>query len=463
MRMRLALPTLLLVALAGCGQLESAADSTPASDVEAPRDAMRPNATLGDGLPQAISFVYKCPAGETHQTAAGVCVGSRATLLESRQEPYLAVHPTNPEIVAVAVNYGAYDRTSWLVGDAAVASEPLEISISEDAGATWRPSFPPSANQGKSAGQGDPTIRFDPVGNLHFSAMDGNKIVYARSMTLGRTWSKVHVLETEDLADRNWLTVGPDGHVFVSWQRPDLTQSLIAWSLDNGETFQVTSPGQLPCLTISAALAVGEHALFACSTDSKGTAVQLYRFNTATGDLSASQKLPVTGLYPMLTQFASGRLLVSTKEGDRDTQIATSDDGGISWTRRHSLRDLLTIDDEWQAFNRNWIASDPWGNIHVIVAGQIIEGDEYGFIESSMARMQEVKLAHAVLDADLAVILETPLVQGDVASPRRVPPSLGPPTIGDHFHGIDFSNTEGWMAWTWDRGIEFTRLDPVFG
>jgi hypothetical protein len=128
-----------------------------------------------------------------------------------------------------------------------------EYSLSRDNGETWTSAaFPPVP--GSSFTFGDPALAVAPNGTVYFSQLGedakGNFTVQVnRSTDGGITWSPGIVVAIDPGSDKEWIAVGPDGVVYVTWtsfQNDGSAQLRLAKSTDGGNTWHsrtIFAPG----------------------------------------------------------------------------------------------------------------------------------------------------------------------------------------------------------------------------
>lgn len=442
---------LLLATLAGC---------------VAPAPGTSGVAFLSQGAQEEAAFADRCPPGGSDDR--GVCVGHVVSPTDALAEPFVARHPTRPEVVAVGVNAFHSDRALTTgEGPTRVRAAQLDVYVTEDGGATWRrsrlPTLPalPGAVLPPVVGSvgafhvtGDPALVFEPGGRLHVSGIAmlgvnrGYDVFHARSDDLGRTWSEPTLLTTKPYMDRNWMALAPDGSVYVSWSDVFDHHAHVARTTDGGETWQQKRIER--CSTASQVVFAPD-PLLSCvlaPTPTRRTGVAVHRIDL---DANATQQvsfLPFRNArFPHLYPLDATRWALTLEDGadEPSTLLATSRDGGATWTTPTRLADLLGL--EGASFRALWGERGPGGAFHVVVG------------ENGRA---PARLLHAAFDPDATRVLSTlplPWLPGP-----STPPTAGPPHVGgDDFYGLAFAGEEGFLAWTQGRVIAFTYLEKTTG
>lgn len=169
--------------------------------------------SLGSSVSDAI-------VGDTTFQLAG-----NTTCYNPQNESNIVVNPTNSNNVATSANEYRIDGH--------------EVYASFDGGATWTNTILPgwtaaTGGQGVFARMtscGDPVVAFAPDGTLYYSGIVCNAnlvsfysgIAVASSHDGGLTWSRPRMVSfTNSLTifnDKEFMTVGPDGTVYVTWTR----------------------------------------------------------------------------------------------------------------------------------------------------------------------------------------------------------------------------------------------------
>jgi hypothetical protein len=414
----------------------------------APRAQPPPEAPAPAVAPSG--YALHCPVGGTDEGA--LCAGRLASLTESNQEPFAAADPWRPGVLAIGVNAG--HTTEGLVlgdGQAGMDLVRLDVFVSADNGTTWaKRTLPPvpapdsTLEPVQSTVVGDPAIAFAPDGAMHVSGIvthsqaRGYSVFYVSSPDLGETWNAPVILSTGDDNDRNWMNRGPDGALYVPWQRVGAL-SEVAWSLDGGSTWRAQGRGQVAkdCITVSEVVFPDGTPTLACAKphDSGRFTVEVLSFDPMSGDLGELASLQMDCVWPKLSVTALG--LVLTGEGCPGVEYAISKDGGRTWTKPAGIEGLAGR----EATGVLWQASDPWGRLHLVLGA----GD----------------LTYHVLDANGTLLEETLVAAASGLAPPSAPRTLAPP-YGDHYYGISVASWGGLVSWTEDSTVRYTLVKPVW-
>jgi hypothetical protein len=426
----------LAFALAGC---LDGNEGVPDPETSAGLDAPAP--------PPGYEFVCG-PA--TVARAEGVCATRIASAGNQLTEPSLAVHPNDPRILAVAAH--GVGTASLVAGGRLVV--PL-LFVSEDGGTSWRESTVPFAPLAGVPGDfySDPAVVFTPNGTLVLAglrvaqgALAHPPIVLAMaSKDLGATWGEVQEFGEGGRNDREWLSLGPDGVVYLSWQEYPET-SHVAWSADEGTTWTVLEETPQGCFTGSAVAFVAGQPWFACQQEADGKAgVNVFRILREEGRLEQVSR--ITDMYsiaPRVLEGPDGSVVVT---GFWD-QVARSADGGLTWDDARSVRDLVTVEDAWPQGQTYvyWSAID--GNaLHLMLA--------YFHRFPTHNPSDEHWVAHVVLDATtLQSVQEARLTPGGPEAAGVDNAGSAVPSLGDDWYQLLASGGEVRMAWTWAGGID---------
>lgn len=179
-----------------------------------------------------------------------------------QNETPVAVNPADPRNVAASANEYRLDGH--------------EVYSSTDGGRTWRDVVVPGMT-GATGGVGvfahasscgDPSLAFGPDGTLYYAgllctfsadqpAATGyvtSAIAVSASRDGGATWGAPHMVTSSSgvpyFNDKEWITTGPDGRVYLTWTRFRFSRSagyegspiLLAASADGGATWSDPRP-----------------------------------------------------------------------------------------------------------------------------------------------------------------------------------------------------------------------------
>lgn len=441
--------------------------------------------------PEMPSFLYLCP-GAARPPSPEPCLGRLARDDATLQEPYAALHPGDPDVMAIGVNLGP-PFTEHARGSHDLCR--LEVYVTEDGGRAWRAgTVPPPAFTlpfaGAAAGQcsGDPALVFDEAGTLHASGLanagtapaglplpgregGGFAAYYARSDDLGRTWGEpVVVGPNGQNQDRNWLARDPaSGALYVNWQNvaggeADWTTE-VAWSLDGGATWRNQEPHQRPvCRTPGPVTLAGGVPLVSCVKPGDPDRVRVYAFDPASGGLALRGGFEAEATWPLLVALADGRLaaVYRASEGglvSGDSLVRFSGDAGRTWSDALSTRELA--EGPWDLARAYWAAADPFGGLHMMVRVGRLEApmDDAGRAREGTGAVR-YELRHLALDAAGRKAHEVALEAWSAASPPAVRPAQG---LGDHYYAIAWSGDEALLAYTRDGAIKLTLATPAPG
>lgn len=298
-----------------------------------------------------------------------------------QNETTISMDPSNPQNLIGGANDYRYFVESEQRYDGAAGAY-----VSHDGGATWSNEFMPGISEeagGTYQGVGDPAFAWDPSGDVVYYAniafnrtanpdtghsAFASAIAVSRSFDKGETWETHFVIEDDDPSvfhDKEWITVGADGSVYVTWARFRFGRGpfgyvespiVVSKSTDQGETWsepkvisagpytQFSTPVAGPDGTIyvsyelwpSPAGAAGGRAYVAKSTD--GGATWTNHFVALINDL----KSPLPGSafrvasYPVLDVGDDGILHMvwsNWQGGSGDIVYTRSEDGGETWSR----------------------------------------------------------------------------------------------------------------------------------
>lgn len=170
--------------------------------------------------------------------------------LDTEVEPSIAVDPTDPLNAVSVFQQGRVDA-----GGAAYTGYATTL----DGGETWTAGQIPGITEhqdGPYDRASDPVVAFGPDGTVYVNSLTlgPQKLVVNASHDGGLTWGPPVVID-EDLPnaatsadDKNWMTVDPvTGRVYVVWDR--IAPVLVVYSDDRGETWHpidgsIVYPGQ---------------------------------------------------------------------------------------------------------------------------------------------------------------------------------------------------------------------------
>jgi hypothetical protein len=180
-----------------------------------------PNADNIQIFPGIMPFVHSTQS----ETALVKAKGNLIAAYNDSASAILGPNPKGPGLVFLQALFGAY-------------------SVSTDNGQTWSSAFFPPV-PGSSFTFGDPVLAVAPNGTVYFAQLGadakGNSTVQVnRSIDGGITWGPGIVVVTDPGADKEWMAVGPDGVVYVTWtsfQANGSAQLRLAKSTDGGNTW----------------------------------------------------------------------------------------------------------------------------------------------------------------------------------------------------------------------------------
>lgn len=395
------------------------------------------------------AWSYLCDDARA-EVAPGVCASGPADAPAALTEPFLAAHPANDRILAVGVN--RHDAAGIPLGPLEGApAQPIdtEVWFSEDGGATWRASRPPSAIPALAqASEVDPSLAFDVNGTLHYTALVESQLVthgvvyYSSSPDLGATWTEPVLIadDARGTTDRNWLAILPDGRIVVTWQQYPVGSG-IAWSADGGATW-ARAEDLLPCVGIGPAVQHGVDVLLTCYERGGASERLVLALDPTNGTHVERARLGVPCAWGFLLSDRDTLALACT-EG-----WLASADGGASWGPPVDLRSAASVEDDWPAATLFFAAADGAGGFHALIAGR--DAQEVPYASEDPV---EERVAHVILDArDLALLHEKRLTAEGAAAKRA--PATAMPTLADHFFGIAPTSDGVALAWTRDRGID---------
>jgi len=117
-------------------------------------------------------------------------------------------------------------------------------SFSNDGGKNWTSGFVPPV-PGSAFTFGDPSMAVGPNGTIYYASLGadalGNSIVQMNKSTNGgMTWSPGVTVATDSGSDKEWIAVGPDGTIYITWssfQTDGSVQLRLAKSTNGGDTW----------------------------------------------------------------------------------------------------------------------------------------------------------------------------------------------------------------------------------
>lgn len=454
-----------------------------------------PTAVDPSGLPAALpgavtGYLYACLAKA--DASEGPCLTRISRDDATLQEPFIATHPTNPDILAVGVNLGPplAERIAGLPNDSHVCR--FAIYVSEDGGGSWRETIapPPPLKEGPlgrtpDACAGDPAIVFDAEGRMHVSGIAspgraspgvpfsgvpdievpgdaiGFQVYYARSDDLGATWPVTVLPDDNGLPqDRNWMTLDPaSGTLYVIWHNTDGAfadwTTELAWTQDGGASWTNQREDQwAPCGAMSTLALHEGQPVFTCLhvNDEGKPRVHVYALDPATGDLEMRSELVDTTGYGMLSALPDGRLALVHDRFGNDPKLTWSADGGRSWTSAVHLAHL--VEGDWSTLIAMWSEADPDNAVHVLIQ---VARDEAPQPSNPAPRFSVAQTRHLVFDPQGGLAHAAILVETTAADSPRLKPAQA---LGDHFFGLAWNGERMAVAATSQEEILLTSILP---
>lgn len=402
------------------------------------------------------AFAFDCPEGQ-----AAPCPTRLGSLVESYAEPFLAVDPHDPDVLALGTNsMGAPGRLGHVPSAAF-----QDLVVSTDGGKTWSAATPPAPAPRTPGGivfTADPSLAFGLDGALHATGVFGERpapgdpvddralllargIYHAVSADRGKTWSEPAILARDAGADRNWLTRAPDGTLYLAWFDFVAGAARATWSED-GATW--ASPIEISgCTFPSEIVFPAEGPALACD---EGPVVRLdAAAGTATPLGSPGDGFDV----PALAAMSDGTLVVVGRGGEAGLPASRSVDGGATWSAPVDLAASLAHAGNAPSVTRMVMAADGRGALHLVLklgTGSACER----FPNCPFDTLRGPTLLHATLDpATLGLLSETVLARMETPATRTLAPRFQ-----DDMHGAAFAGDVGYLAWAHEGGVDVARL-----
>ena len=403
-------------------------------------------AGVRDGAPLG-GVALACPPGESERRG-DACLARLAEPLVQLSEPALAVHPEDPQVMAVAAHaIGASGSPALVAG---------RLFVTRDGGASWtRATIPLPGPPGTF--YSDPAVAFAPDGTLHVGGMAlhsqvPTRIFHASTTDDGRTWTGPTVVSPPGRWDREWVSVSPEGRVFVSWQQPYET-SMVAWS-DDGTAWETAEPAPKGCFTASPVAFVRGEPWVGCFVKDEG--IRLFAVDVDAKALAPRATVPLPCIAPRILAPADGALVVTCY----GPAYALSLDDGRSW----ALVDVaarVAVDDAWgEPAQAYWSEVDARGVLHMQFSTfHRLRGD---LVPGLLAHVEGEprRIAYAALDPLTGEVLHELQLADDAPESRAAPPVSLVPSLGDDWNGIAFAGNEGAMVWMNGGVLEWTRVTP---
>jgi hypothetical protein len=404
-----------------------------------------------------MTWDFTCLGPESGYSAEGICSSSISNSTVAYEEPTIAIAPFNTEIMAIGVN--ALGPSVGL--NAPLGGVQVALFVSENGGAAWSQVNVPTISEDKGAGSADPGFVFDAQGRLHFTGISlgartaaeanlAQHVYYSYSDDLGKTWSNAVFWDEQDDFDRNWVTLENEKVVisFHSWQRG---ASHFAISEDRGLTWQTTAPLD-GCTTPSSPKKLGDRLVFVCTTED---GIDLYNLKLETLETTHIQSNVLGETRNYFAKLATFGDIGFAMAPWSETGYLTRD-GGESWQQVLDMGHTQTkLGWDWFAFR--WLEAGPEGTFHLLFEGG--EGDQCN--RTTLCPEGESKQGHNELHVVFDPLLDE--LQWRVIS---APPGTertdgaGPPGFFDDYHGLAFTDDWGVAVWSWESGIEVTRIAP---
>lgn len=303
----------------------------------------RPAGMLYDSVdhPSSLSFdidayVPPPPFGVAFPPAAGWDEVAPVSLTKANRESSLAVNPADEDEMLVCDPSGVPN----------LPEGHSYFHITRDGGATWSEfEIEPEGDPRAFAFEGgDCDVAYDAAGTMYVADTWLGNLSVGASSDGGGTWTGTPIAVQAPVVDRPWLVGGPAGTVYLTYQDVQFAMPSVIWflkSTDYGRTFSVGAP-------LATASVEGTH--------------------TWTGNFVVSP----TGndIYSVYTRRQSGVVLGSLDSAGPETVwVATSHDGGTTWTQR-----MVASMSNPASYLYPAIAMDAGGGLHVVFASKR-EGD----------------------------------------------------------------------------------------
>jgi hypothetical protein len=188
--------------------------------------------TVGPEQNVIVGDVTNLPGNPGEHPSGPACLVGDQT---PQNETTIAIDPTNPNNLIGGANDYRYFVDSEQRYDGSAAAY-----VSHDGGGTWSNVFMPGISEeagGTYQGVGDPAFAWDPDGsevyyaNIAFNRVANpdtghsafaSAIAVSKSENKGDTWTTNYVVQSDSSSvfhDKEWIAVGPDGAVYVTWAR----------------------------------------------------------------------------------------------------------------------------------------------------------------------------------------------------------------------------------------------------
>lgn len=470
MRDCLALLALLAIA-AGCIGASSDAEAGPTSEPET------------DSARELPSYELACPPGASTDSAEP-CLATLSRPAHSFDEPELAVHPEDPEVLAVGVNaHDAREAAPSTTPTPGTTVAGLQVYTSEDAGASWQqaglPAAPdPEDRRARTSLYSDPSLAYDENGRLHATGLVSHNVhawraeesrwhVFHAALSPDGSWSQPVVLSEDGSNDRQWITTGPSNTLLVPWQDPfDATE--VVWSTDGGQTWHGPPSGEAParfedCGPSSRGLTWNASVFLVCSGRDgyEATGLRVLELDREEGVLQERAHLShLPGTWKMDAVVTPEGRFVTAAHVDHGLRLAATDRGPTGWSSPLALEEQLSVDDGLRELELFALAADPWGGVHLLVGGdEACTGPCPPQRTPPLGRPSDGsrQLAHVVVDpAKLSVVEETVLTPEGLESGLQR--GTGAPRFDD-FGSIAFGPDRGWIAFSHEGAIAYTLVE----